>query len=53
MKRLLNINVNSASKAVDISNRLNRNGRLNWIDKIILDYSGKATYIIWYEAIDG
>lgn len=53
MKKLLNITVNTAGKAVEISNRLNQNGRLNWIDRFIEDYSGKATYIIWYEAIDG
>lgn len=51
MKRLLNITVNSAAKAVEISDRLNRNGRLNWVDKFIVDYSGKTEYIVWYEAI--
>lgn len=51
MKKLLSIEVNSAVKAVEISNRLNRNGRLNWVDRFVLDYSGKAKYIIWYEAI--
>jgi len=51
MKKLLNISVNTASKAVEISNRLNLDGRLNWVDKFIVDYSGKAEYVIWYEAI--
>ena len=51
MGELLNISVNSAKKAADICDRLRRNGRVSWIDKFIVDYSGKADYVIWYRAI--